>query len=169
MSDCNKTKCAKNCRCDSSPCQSGPPGALGPTGVPDMPYQAHIQLMETTTKPVEALLSAGELAQIFVELAKTGIKKLDFSSPSLQELSFQIVRLVAENKHLRKLLHLESTDDLDVKVIDSEFHVMFGPRGEYILRVPLENGGELLAERLRRVADDLNAGQKDLQLTLFDN
>lgn len=167
MPACNKNKCSASCN-ENHTCPAGPPGELGPAGVPEMPYQARVQLMETTTKPVEQLLAPNELAQIFIELAKTGIKKLDFSSPALQDLSFQIVKLVAENKHLRKMLKLDGPDDLDVKITDAEFHIKFGPYGSYELRIPIENNGPLFVERLRRVANELEAGQKNSQLSLFD-
>lgn len=165
MADCNKHKCNNNCK-SSEPCPSGPPGELGEPGIPAT--QPQIKLMETTTQPVESLLQPAELAQIFIDMAKTGIKKLDFSIPALQDLSFHISRLVAENQHLRKLLGFEKLNDVDVIVENASLRVLFGPAGEYELIIPVADKGLIFAQKLHRVATELEAGKQDVQLTLFD-
>lgn len=167
MTACNKYKCANNCKSNDPFCQSGPAGDAGHPGIPDA--QPRIKIMETTTQPIESLLQPAEFAQIFIELAKTGIKKLDFSIPALQDLSLHISRLVAENQHLRNLLGFEKLNDVDIIVENAAIRILFGQANQCELIVPVADKGSVFAQKLRRVATELEAGNQNVQLTLFDD
>lgn len=148
---CNnkKTECA-TAGCSNKCKQSAPP-----------------KTMDMTQTPVEALLSAPEIGQIFLDLVQTGVKKFDFVDQGLQALAFQITGLLAENKHLRKLLGAQRTDNPEINVNAENITIAFGPNNAYTLQLPVRDNCAVFANQLRAIANMISP-EHDPQLNLFE-
>ena len=60
-------------------------------------------------------------------------------------------------------------NDVDVIVENAAIRILFGQANQCELIVPVADKGSVFAQKLRRVASELDAGNRNVQLTLFDD
>lgn len=127
---------------------------------------------EITDTPVEKLLSVAEIAQLFMQIADTGVVKFNFADPNWQQLALRILAIFRENRRLKALLggqQIDHTTQPDLHVNYECVKISFGPKNKYELTIPTRGEKTQIAARFKTIADNLIAQEEaDRQLELFE-
>jgi len=126
--------------------------------MPSTDDKVKVRDLEVTDKPVEALLSFPELAQILLRIIETGRSTFEFVDPDWARLAVSILALCKENMRLKALLGGKTINHTlvpDLHVSYDLLRLNFGPQGDYELSVPVKENQEELAARSQTVANEL--------------